>query len=142
MTLDPAAFEHALLVHRGFGRVFCDWRQRNQTGEPALAELDAYAATVLDDVLDDQSARDGYRQVSAQYAGQLVAFWLAHNLAEGTPPVDADADASIVKPFFALFAEGPVFFTSTATKTLHDRDAGIVVADRTQIGMLWFADDE
>lgn len=142
MTLDPAVFEYALLAHRGFGRVFCDWRPRTLSGEPTFDELDEYVAMLLADVHDDQWTRGAYRQVSAQYARELVVFWLANNLSEGTPPVEADADASVVKAFFGVFADNPVFFTGTATKTLHDRDAGIVVADRSQIGMLWFADDE
>ena len=122
--------------------MFCDVRQRTRDGDPSLDELDEYVAIVFDEVHDDQWTRGAYREVSAQYARQLVAFWLAHNLAEGTPPVDADADASVVKPFFDGFSEQPVFFTGTATKTLHDFDAGIIVADRGHIGLLWFADDE
>lgn len=142
MTVDPPTLEHVLQAQRGFGRVVCDWQPRTHADEPHADELDAYIETVLADMLDDQQAPDAYRQVSAQYARQLVAFWLANNLAEGTPPVGTEVESSVLQPFFGLFSADPVFFTSTATKTLHDHDAGIVVADRNQIGMIWFADDE
>jgi hypothetical protein len=142
VTVDPAVFEYALLAQRGFGRVFCDWRPRTRSGEPTFDELDEYVAMVLADVHDDQRTPGAYRQVSAQYARQLVVSWLANNLTEGTPPVGGDADASVAQPFFGVFTEEPVFFTGTATKTLHDCDAGILVVDRSQIGLLWFADDE
>jgi hypothetical protein len=161
VTPDPATFEYVLQAKRGFGRVFCDWRPRTQVGEPAFPELDAYVAIVFDEVHDEQCSRGGYRQVSAQYARQLVMFWLANNLADEAPsplPKEApagDVDAAVVKPFFDLFTDEPVFFTNASqafpahgagsafmTKTVHDCDAGIVVADRNQIGLLWFADDE
>jgi hypothetical protein len=162
VTLDATTFERTMQMHRGFGRVFCDWRPRTHVGEPAADELDEYVAMVFGDVHDDQWSRGGYRQVSAQYARQLVAFWLANNLADEAPPplpkevpAGADVAASATKPFFDLFTEDPTFFTnvsqafpahgaSTAfmTKTIHDRDAGVIVADRNQIGLFWFADDE
>ena len=155
MTLDAATFERTLQVHRGFGRVFCDWGQRTGVGEPAADELDAYIATVLGELLDEQWTRGGYRQISSRYARQLVTFWLTRNLADTELPATTDPESPIVEPFFGLFTADPVFFTNAAkefpssgappafmTKTVLDWDAGIIVVDQSQIGMLWFADED
>jgi hypothetical protein len=66
VTADPAMLERALQVQRGFGRVFCDWRERSRTGEVGFPELDDYVALVFGDVHDDQSTQGGYRQINAQ----------------------------------------------------------------------------
>jgi hypothetical protein len=155
VTLDAPTFERTLQLHRGFGRVFCDWRPRTHVGEPAVDELDEYIATVLGEVHDEQWTRGGYRQVSERYARQLATFWLARNLADAELPAVTEPASPILEPFFGLFTASPAFFTNAAkeapangvppsfmTKTLLDWDAGIVAVDEHTIGAVWFADED
>ena len=154
MTLDPATFEAALQAQRGFGRVFCDWRDRSRIGEPTPDELDDYVALVFGAVHDSQWTRGGYRQVSAREARRQLAFGLERNLEEWAPPA-SNVEAAIIEPFFRQFGPGTSYFTNMSqafpvhgaasafmTKTLHDLDAGIIAVDEARIGLVWFADDE
>jgi hypothetical protein len=146
--------ERALQAQRGFGRVFCDWRERSRTGEAGPDELDDYVAMVFGDVHDEQWTRGGYRQVSAAEARHQLAFWLETNLEHGAP-TGADVESAAIEPFFRVFGTGTRYFTNVShawrahgatsgfmTKTLHDWDAGIIAVDDTRIGLVWFADDE
>ncbi|HUS26882.1 MAG TPA: hypothetical protein VMZ53_00180 [Kofleriaceae bacterium] len=155
MSWEPDTLQHYLQTQRGFGRVFCDWRERSRQGEPEPTELDEYVASLFGDVLDDQWARGGYRQVSAREARHQLAFWLEKNLEEGAAPAGSMLESAAIEPFFKLFGAGTSYFTNASmqfpahgtssafmTKTLHDYDAGVIAVDDVRIGLVWFADDE
>jgi hypothetical protein len=145
--VNPAELARSLQEARGFGWVTCDWRPRMREGVSAWghADIDEYLRVVFG---NEAIHKNGYRELSATGARDAVSSWMQLSLAYRSSDVSG-APAGAAEPFFQVFSTSVRFFTNSnelgnqfSSKTLHTFDVGIVAIDATNIGLLWFAEED
>ena len=135
---------------RDYGWFFCDWRRRARDGEPEGVELDEFVYATLGDKAE-KNHEAGYREITAAEARHCLAHWMKHSLAYGPFLNGSGLVDARVEPFFRVFSDAR-YFTNTYLgsgnigswnpKTLHTFDSGVVAVDATNIGLIWFAEED